>query len=275
MSSDRFARFVDHFENSLKEYMSHRRAESSGVDPLFDSMGYSLFSGGKRFRPQLCYAMAVALNLHVDQVIPYAMAVECVHTYSLIHDDLPCMDNDDMRRGQPTNHRKFSEDLALLAGDALLTESSIILARSYAAQAGPLIEILSMAAGASGMICGQVIDLGRGRPVNSLEDLIYLHEQKTGQLIAASLSGVAHLAGYKSRDVSELGLMLGLAFQVKDDLLDAHEPDNQSFVAFLGQAGAESYLASLSEKLHKRLNDIDGEATLLAELIKYNIERHQ
>jgi len=201
------------------------------------------------------------------------MAVECIHTYSLIHDDLPCMDNDDVRRGQPTNHKRFSEDIALLAGDALLTEAPLILARAYGERSGILIESLCHAAGASGMIRGQVLDLGHGDRVDSLESLIHLHEQKTGQLMAACFVGPALILQKPHKELAELGFLLGLAFQVKDDVLDSHQEDNQSFVAFLGLEGAENYLQSLTEKIHRALKEFDMDTPFLKELIEYNLNR--
>ena len=264
---------IEKFETSLQEYMAHRRAESPGVDNLFHSMNYSLFNGGKRFRPLLCYAVGEALGAGPDFITPFAMAVECIHTYSLIHDDLPCMDNDDVRRGQPTNHKRFSEDIALLAGDALLTEAPLILARAYGERSGALIESLCHAAGASGRIRGQVLDLGHGDSVDSLESLINLHEQKPGQLIAACFVGPALILQRPHKELAELGFLLGLAFQVKDDVLDSHEEDNQSFVAFLGLEGAENYLQSLTEKIQRALREADMDTPFLRELIEYNLNR--
>jgi geranylgeranyl diphosphate synthase type II len=203
------------------------------------------------------------------------MAVETIHTYSLVHDDLPCMDDDDIRRGQPTNHVKFSEDMALLAGDSLLTESFLMLARAYPEQAGELIELVSDGAGLNGMIRGQVLDLGKGKVTESLADLIELHQLKTGRLIALCLAGPAILAGRPWREFFELGLELGLAFQVKDDLLDIDEGDAASFINFLGKEGSEQHLQALTEKIAKQLAALDLSWPFLNQLIDYNLKREK
>lgn len=263
------------FDHAAKEYFAHRRAEAAKVNPLLDSMEYSFFNGGKRFRPLLCYAVGEALGLEEGEITPFAMAVEAIHTYSLIHDDLPCMDDDDSRRGQPTNHIQFSEDMALLAGDALLTEAFLIVAKAYPDKAGALIELISSAAGLSGMIKGQVLDLGRGEPIESLSDLIHLHEMKTGQLIALCFTGPGALVARQGHDLYELGLQLGLAFQVKDDLLDANEGDQASFVNFLGETGTHQQLQSITERIENLMKSAGLKSPFLEELIRFNFSREQ
>ena len=267
------SRYIEIFEGASREYFAHRRAEAEDVSQLMDSIEYSFFNGGKRFRPQLCYAVAEALGMSLEQVTPFAMAVEAVHTYSLIHDDLPCMDDDDTRRGQPTNHIQFSEDVALLAGDALLTEAFLMISRGYSEKVSELISLLSDGAGLNGMIRGQVLDLGKGKPVESLSDLIHLHELKTGQLISLCFMGPACIAGRNLSDFKDLGLMLGLAFQVKDDLLDAEEEDQASFINFLGVEGTQQHLESLTEKINNKLNELDLEGSGLRDLIQFNFSR--
>ena len=265
--------FIEKFNAAAREYFAHRRVEAKDVSPLLDSIEYSLFNGGKRFRPLLCYAVAEALGLGTSHITSFAMAVECVHTYSLIHDDLPCMDDDDIRRGQPTNHKKFTEGLALLAGDSLLTESFLMLAKAYPEECARLIEILSEGSGLNGMIRGQVLDLGKGDKVESLSDLINLHELKTGRLIAMCFEGPAVLADKSSLAMRDLGLMVGLAFQVKDDLLDAEDGDLASFVRILGVEGTQQYLDSLTEKIKRALKDLDLEKEFLLTLIDFNSSR--
>jgi geranylgeranyl diphosphate synthase type II len=261
------------FERSAREYFAHRRAETPNVSALLDSIEYSFFNGGKRFRPLLCYGVGEALGLSEGHVTPLAMAVEAIHTYSLIHDDLPCMDDDHERRGQPTNHIQFSEEMALLAGDSLLTEAFLMLAQAYPEHASPLIEQVSQAAGLRGMIRGQVLDLGLGQPVECLADLIHLHEMKTGQLIALCFVGPAILAGRPSQEFYELGLQLGLAFQVKDDLLDAEGEEEVSFIRFLGEEGSRQHLQSLTEKLATQLKSSGLRSPFLIDLIQYNFSR--
>lgn len=267
--------FLDEFDSQSRNYFAHRRAEAKDVPQLLDSVEYSFFNGGKRFRPMMCYAVADALGLDPKKVTGFAMALECIHTYSLIHDDLPCMDDDNERRGQPTNHVKFSEDTALLAGDSLLTEAFKILAEFYPENCGPLVSILSEGSGLNGMIRGQVLDLGKGSPVNELSDLINLHELKTGRLIALCFQGPCLLAGKNPKASQELGLMVGLAFQVKDDLLDAEEDGEQSFIHFLGKQGTENYLASLTEKIFSQLQELDLNKAFIAELINFNLNREK
>lgn len=267
--------YLEAFNKTSKEYFAHRKAEASDVAQLLESIEYSFFNGGKRFRPMLCYAVGEALGLGEKQITPWAMAVETIHTYSLIHDDLPCMDNDDERRGQPTNHKKFSEDMALLAGDSLLTESFLIVAKSYPEKASSLVELLAEGSGLNGMIRGQVLDLGRGQKIEELNDLINLHQLKTGQLISLCFTGPALIAGRKIGEMNELGLQLGLAFQVKDDLLDIDEADVASFIQFLGKKGTQDYLESLTEKIFNQLKILNLDKSFLRSLIEFNFSRVQ
>src|SRR5438874_6494292 len=196
-------------------------------------MAYSLFAPGKRLRPLLVTFACEAAGGTADQALPAACAVEMVHTYSLVHDDLPAMDDDDMRRGQPTCHKKFGEALAILAGDALLTLAFQVLAEGYPASAAACCVELARAAGAAGMVGGQVDDLAwereealQQRTLAGLEDL---HGRKTGALIRASLrlGALAAHAGTSTGPAPALldhldayGRCLGLAFQITDDLLD-------------------------------------------------------
>ena len=223
----------------------------------------------------LCYATGEALHLSPQDILPWALALEAIHTYSLIHDDLPAMDNDDLRRGLPTNHMKFSEDIALLAGDALLTEAFLMIAQGggYGEHTGPLIELLSEGVGLKGMIRGQILDLGQGSQVATMEDLIHLHELKTGCLIALCLTGPALLTGQKLQGFQQLGLKLGLAFQIKDDLLDAHEDSSMSFIHFLGVEGSKQYLDSLTREIENSLEGLKINKPRLKELIQFNGSR--
>ncbi|MEM7646704.1 MAG: polyprenyl synthetase family protein [Pseudomonadota bacterium] len=268
-----FRPYSQHFEMSLKEHFAHRRAENSDVGKLFDSMEYSLFNGGKRFRPMACFAAAEALGEDWKDLTHFAMAVECIHTYSLIHDDLPCMDNDEVRRGKPTNHVQFNEETALLAGDALLSEAPLILASQNKPWSVDLIKLLMSGAGSAGMIRGQVLDLGLGDPTNSLSDLIHLHHMKTGCLISMCFEAPAILAGQNRSAMAELGQMVGLAFQVKDDLLDVDEEENVSFVGFLGEAGSREYLSSLTEKITAGFRELALSSEKIEELISFNLNR--
>ncbi|MDD5200733.1 MAG: polyprenyl synthetase family protein [Terrimicrobiaceae bacterium] len=190
------------------------------------AMRYSLFAGGKRMRPALCLAAAEACGGAADAALHAACAVECVHTYSLIHDDLPCMDDDDLRRGRPTSHKVFGEGVAVLAGDALLTQAFEILAQARPARRYPvstMIRELAVAAGSLQLIAGQVADLeGEGRPATRAQ-LRFIHERKTAAMIEVSLrlGAMSANAGRAKLDaLTVFGRSLGLAFQIVDDILD-------------------------------------------------------
>jgi geranylgeranyl pyrophosphate synthase len=195
---------------------------------LHAAMRYSLQAGGKRLRPVLVLAAARLCGGRGADPLPAAVAIECLHTYSLVHDDLPCMDDDDLRRGKPTAHRAFDEATALLAGDALLTEAFLLLATSYAhdpALATGLVAELAGAAGSRRLIGGQMEDLRAERAgTGTAADLKYIHLNKTAAMIEASLALGARCAGAPESVVGVLrgvGRDLGLAFQVMDDVLDA------------------------------------------------------
>lgn len=193
---------------------------------LREAMAYSLLAGGKRLRPILVLMSCEACGGQVDAALPAACAIEMVHTYSLIHDDLPAMDNDDLRRGRPTNHVVFGEALAILAGDGLLTLAFEVLAGdiSPAETAAACCGDLARAAGMAGMVGGQVADLeAEGRSVSSLEELEGIHRRKTGALLASALTMGARIAQAGNDDrhrLASFGRALGLAFQITDDLLD-------------------------------------------------------
>lgn len=190
------------------------------------AMRYSLLSGGKRLRPLLCCAAAEACGGTIRRALPAACAVEMVHAYSLIHDDLPCMDDDDLRRGKPTSHKVFGEGMAVLAGDALLTQAFAEVARVRPASrhtAADLVSLLAAASGSRGLIAGQVADLeGEGRKPTE-PALYFVHAAKTGMLLRASLKLGGMSAGASPARLASLdrfGFALGLAFQIQDDILD-------------------------------------------------------
>jgi geranylgeranyl diphosphate synthase type II len=191
------------------------------------AMRYSLLSGGKRLRPLLCCAASEACGGTARAALPAACAVEMVHAYSLIHDDLPCMDDDDLRRGKPTSHIVFGEGMAVLAGDALLTEAFAVLAQAkpHARHtASDLVAELARAAGSRGLIAGQVADLEAEGRKPSEPALHFIHAAKTGMLLRAALKLGAMCAGGSKAQIAALdrfGFALGLAFQIQDDILDA------------------------------------------------------
>ena len=193
---------------------------------IHQAMRYSLLAGGKRLRPILCLAAARAAGGKESAALPAACAVECIHTYSLIHDDLPCMDDDDFRRGRPTNHKVYGEAVAVLAGDGLLTEAFASVARTKPNRrytGADFVAELAHASGSLGLIAGQVLDLDSEKKRIPLKKLVEIHRAKTGALITTSLRLGAMSAGANARTLSHLtkfGRALGLAFQVIDDILD-------------------------------------------------------
>ena len=206
-------------DGAMRKYMDHRRW-ADAPPRLMEAMAYSLFAGGKRFRPALVIGACEAAGGEYAAALPAACAVEMIHTYSLIHDDLPAMDNDDLRRGRPTLHRAFDEATAILAGDTLLT-----LAFDALAECGCLemVRELARAAGPTGMAGGQVLDMEAEKSPPDLDGLVRLHRMKTGALIRAS----ARLGAMAARADDEMmhafthyGETIGLAFQIMDDILD-------------------------------------------------------
>ena len=200
---------------------------------IHKAMRYSIFAGGKRLRPILVLAAAEAVAGHHRNALPLACAVECIHTYSLIHDDLPCMDNDDLRRGKPTSHKVFGEGIAVLAGDALLTIAFEMTAKAKPSKrfsAGAMVLELAEVSGSQMLIGGQVADTeGEGKKL-SPADLRYIHENKTAALIAGSLRLGAMSGNATPRQIAaitEFGRALGLAFQIIDDILDCTQTSEQ------------------------------------------------
>lgn len=195
-------------------------AENELPGTIHAAMRYCVFAGGKRLRPVLCIAAAEACAGKREDALPAACALELMHTYSLVHDDLPCMDDDDLRRGRPTCHRVYGEGMAVLCGDALLTEAFAVLARSNSVE---MLAELASAGGSRKLIGGQVLDLeGEGKSL-SLEELIRIHEAKTAALLTTSVRLGAMSAGADEAQIAALtkfGHALGLAFQVIDDILD-------------------------------------------------------
>lgn len=212
------------FENFCEQQFDSIFSENSELSKtdFKDGMKYSFFSGGKRIRPLLMTLFGKHIGLREDQIYPAAFALECIHTYSLIHDDLPSMDNDEIRRGKPTHHIKYGEAHAVLSGDALLTYAFEIIARFYDGDVVKnLVLSLSQCAGPFGMVGGQVLDcLTDQRSVSIFEEIHYL---KTAKLFMFSLRASAVIAGKDplySGNASSLGASLGMLFQLQDDLLD-------------------------------------------------------
>ena len=210
-------------DNYLSNYFKDKGSYNSLI---YDAASYSLNVGGKRIRPILFMLVYFMYKGEDKEVIDMAAAIEMIHTYSLIHDDLPCMDNDDLRRGKPTNHKVYGENIAVLAGDALLNEAMILLmdfSIKHGKDALVAAREIAYAAGADGMIGGQVVDIiNEGKRI-SKEELNYMHLKKTGELIRSSIVAGAILAEADKSEIdllNKFGMNLGLAFQIKDDILD-------------------------------------------------------
>lgn len=284
-----FENYVDTFNAYVNEY-----AEKLHTRPaiLGESMKYSLLNGGKRVRPVLALACADVLQLPHEEVLPFALALEMIHTYSLIHDDLPAMDNDDFRRGKPSNHKQFGEANAVLAGDALLNEAYAICFQQcmkgerYALAAGYLNEC----AGAYGMIAGQSADLYYSNKDEEIseEELAYIQQHKTGKLLLAPVVIPCILNGNKSFLAwEEFGRLLGSLFQTTDDILDVvgsfqllgksvgkDETENKlTSVKLYGLDGAKIQADMCAKNCHAVLEGIDGDTTFLNDFVDYLLNR--
>ena len=221
------AAYPDHLRAIVESYLeSIHFATDPAAAGLEEAMRYSLLAGGKRIRPVLALSTASAIGRDPEWVLPLAVAIELIHTYSLIHDDLPAMDDDDLRRGRPTCHRAFGEDVAILAGDGLYAEAFALLLTRQEAGAPELLAAareLAYATGAQGMVAGQYIDVAGSAPAGP-GGLRGLHELKTGRLIAASVECVLLLAGMHEGETRErftdFARELGVLFQIVDDILD-------------------------------------------------------
>jgi geranylgeranyl diphosphate synthase, type II len=264
---------------------------------LHRSMRYSVFAGGKRVRPILMLAACEAVGGRIDQAMPAACAMEMIHTYSLIHDDLPAMDDDDFRRGNPTNHKVFGEATAILAGDALLTEAFILLSNPEVAGNLPpadrlaVIQEIARCAGSRGMVGGQVVDMeSEGNRDIDLPTVQYIHTHKTGALIKASVKAGAILGGGDGAAIAAItryGEAIGLAFQIADDILDIEGTTEEigkdagsdeargkaTYPAVVGLADAKRRAAELTDMALAALDLFDAKADPLREIAKYIVYR--
>lgn len=275
-----------------RHLLDHLRA-SVADSRLFEAMRHSLMAGGKRIRPNLCIAACKAVGGDSQRVFPLACAIEMVHTYSLIHDDLPAMDDDRLRRGKPTCHVAFDEATAILAGDALLTLAFQILAcleTERPEQALEIIRIIACAAGPAGMVQGQMMDMqSEGRALTSAE-LQTLHALKTGAMIEAALITGAILGGGNTAQVDAIrdyGRAIGLAFQVVDDVLNVEgDPAvmgkaagtdqvrrKNSYPALLGLEKSKEFAQNLIRTASEALVGFNLEAEALRAIARYVIER--
>ena len=288
----------------LKTYLEERRnivdrflvealpSPQSWPAKLHESMHYSLCAGGKRLRPILAIAAAEALGKHYESVLPAACALEMIHTYSLIHDDLPAMDDDDLRRGQPTNHKAFGEAIAILAGDSLLTEAFHLVSRygkDNPIAALEVIRRIALASGSLGMAGGQAIDLLSENKKISLEELEKLHRHKTGKLIQVAVEVGAIMSEASEaalQALSHYGACIGLSFQIADDILDIEggeeigkdigsdvANDKATYPSLLGLDESKHLAKKITEEALKALSGFGDKAQPLAEIAKYVIER--
>lgn len=294
----------------LKAYLSEKKAlvdqalnrrfpEPNGpAADLVRAMAYSVFAGGKRLRPILCIAGAEAVGGDGADVLPVACALELIHTYSLVHDDLPLMDDDDMRRGRPTNHKVFGDAIALLAGDGLLTEAFDLIASEAPSERIPprtvleVVGVIARAAGFQGMVGGQVVDVqSEGKEVD-FSTVEFIHAHKTGALITASVYSGALLGGGDDAQLAAVdayGRKIGLAFQISDDILDV-EGDSETmgkeagsdgkkgkatYPAMLGLARSKEIQRDLAFSAIQSLQDFGDRADPLRLIARYIIERRK
>lgn len=274
-----YEKYLGFFENALTEYCGKMNFSPS---VLTESMRYSLQSGGKRLRPVLFFAMLDACGYDYTREAGLAVALECIHTYSLIHDDLPAMDNDDFRRGRPSNHKAFGEANAILAGDGLLSYAFDLILKEAARGGNHLRagKVLSEAAGVDGMISGQSYDLSYTGKALGIDDLFTVYRLKTGAMIAAGLVMAGVLAEKNEEIAREYGQNLGILFQLTDDLIDEYgdksevgkttgkdkKADKLTCIKVLGGDGAKALADEYVEKCLASLQNFDGDARFFREL---------
>jgi geranylgeranyl diphosphate synthase type II len=280
-------------EEALDRFMP---AAAIRPDRLHQSMRYSVLGGGKRIRPVLMLAACEAVGGDSRQALPAACAVEMIHAYSLIHDDLPAMDNDDLRRGRPTNHKVYGEATAILAGDGLLTEAFVLLSRSdvlegvSAVDRLTIINQLATHAGTRGMVGGQMVDMEvEGNPID-LPTLEYIHTHKTGALIKAAIDIGGIIGGplpEQREALQRYAAAVGLAFQIADDILDVtaktedlgkrsgsdQQRGKATYPALLGLTQARDHARELNEVANNALQIFGQEAQPLRAIARYIIER--
>ena len=243
LNHERTVKYRSYVERKLAE--SYKHLEDVPQKPLIESIKYSLLAGGKRLRPILTYEFCRMTCGEWKIANPFAMAVEMVHTYSLIHDDLPCMDNDDFRRGRPTNHKIFGEGIAVLAGDALLTDAFNTMTASKSPRVAEAVGVLAEMAGSCGMVGGQVLDIMSEHRVCTEQEVLDIQNRKTGNLISAACElGVIAGNGTEEQLIAAIRFasLLGLAFQIRDDMLDVIGNSNELGKAINADAGKNTFV---------------------------------
>ncbi len=279
---------------ALEQYLPK---EEERPQSIHKAMRYSIFAGGKRVRPVLMLAACEAVGGQIDTSMPAACAMEMIHTYSLIHDDLPAMDDDDFRRGRPTNHKVFGEAIAILAGDGLLTEAFKLMSDPrFAAGLSPearlaVIHEIATCAGTYGMVGGQVVDMeSEGKPDMDLPTVQYIHTHKTGALIKASVVAGALLGGADEKQLAAIrryGEAAGLAFQIADDILDIEGTTEEigkdagsdeargkaTYPAVMGLAAAKQEAQAMMDEAMLALEPLGSAAEPLRAIARYIVER--
>lgn len=286
-------RFISDHLPAIDDKLNDMLATVNVSETLKSSMAYSVNAGGKRIRPLLVLATLEDLGVESADALTVACAVELIHTYSLIHDDLPCMDDDDFRRGKPTNHKVYGQGVAVLAGDALQTlafEGLTNLQDTPATDALRIIQILSVAAGAQGMVGGQMLDVEGETKSLSLMELETVHVHKTGALLSSCIEAGAVLAGLhqeKTLQLKTFAWNIGLAFQIKDDILDITSTteelgktagsdvlsDKSTYPSLLGLEGAMDRLAEHQRLAKSSLAFLEHEESLLGLFADYIVSR--
>lgn len=291
------------FEEKLKEEMkyidryleTYLPSEKSYPEILFQAMRYSVFAGGKRLRPILTIAACEAMGGSREKAVPFACALEMIHTYSLIHDDLPALDNDDYRRGRLTSHKVFGENIAILAGDALLSEAFELMANSCCEKEEiscvKAMQAIAHGAGTRGMVGGQVVDvMSEGKPIDETT-LHYIHKNKTAAMIQGAMIAGAHLAEAEETEIQkmkEAGEKIGIAFQIQDDILDvigtkeilgkpihSDEKNNKiTYVSMFGVEKSKKIVERLSQEAVDILSAYGEKGIFLIEMVQYLIGRN-
>ncbi len=275
----------EYIQSKIKLIEDYLKEIAPVGNKLYDAMSYSLLAGGKRVRPLITLLACEAMGGDAHSALPYAAAVEAVHTYSLVHDDLPAMDNDDLRRGMPTCHRKFGEDIAILAGDALLTWAfELISSAGKPEKSCAAVGVLASAAGMRGMVLGQSLDMEGQK---TLEGLLDMYAKKTGALLSSSAALGVIMAGGRGDELDDYSKGIGLAFQIRDDILDVYGDEDltgkktnsdaanekTTVLSFMSREKAEKAVAEHTGKAINSLGFLGGEAKYLKEIAMFLIGR--
>lgn len=282
---------IELINNELNKYLAPKYPEI-----IYEAMNYSVSAGGKRLRPVLLLSACEAMGGDINDALPFACALEMIHTYSLIHDDLPAMDNDDLRRGKPTCHKKFNEAIAILAGDCLLNYAFEIITtavlKKFNKKYAKAAKIISQYSGTQGMLVGQVVDVeSEGKKIDD-KTLMFIHDNKTGGLIKAALMAGAIIGGATEDEISsfeKIGYNMGMAFQIKDDILDvtssqevlgkpifSDEKNNKlTYVSLYGLKTANEDYLTLSNGAVKLISEFGEKADFLREYAEQLINREK